>query len=1422
KGSHDFPAEDLKDSKNWELDPASLQARLPFMNVDIFKLVPEMEKQYEVIRGQREKSYNHQMRSELERLKTFKSLEQLSSWSPLEMASAGFYRTGLDSSIQCFCCGLVLCTMSHERSPLTTHQMQQPECNFIKGIAVGNIHKYDVRVQVPEGLPVERAAQYKEEASRLGSFKEWPFYAKTDPAVLANTGFFFTGIMDKVQCFSCNGSLANWEVDDDPWKEHSKWFPECEYLQSKKSKEEINQYKENYNHFIGALGKDFTLEIKNPVADTGVSQNIFVDEEARLDSFKTWPQEAIVEPAALARAGFFYTETGTMDRVQCFSCNGNLTNWEVDDDPWQEHSKWFPECEYLQIKEEKASLLPNKYLLYMMLQKWETSKFTNVNEAKQKKSLQTDISTNQHGWLQAVETLKLYLRRTYNNIKFRKIFCFGTSIHVAIDLKQFYADVLFVSKNIKNQPVEQVTFPELLRNLDYITVVEGEAGSGKSALLRKIAILWASGCCPILDRFKLIFYLPLGNLREGRKGLVDAICEQLLGPEVSLSEKALQNMLHHLKNQVLFLLDGYGETDPVPEFTEELIQKNHLTKFCIVIAVRPHRIGSVRHFANAVLSITNFPLYSTIYMLKKLFSHNIFQVQNFFIVLATSETLQGILKTPLFTLALCAFWVQYPKGDILSATAIFKAYMLYNTLKYPKETESMDTETLSCAELALKGVFRPCFDFTEEDLLEARVDWDKALHLGLLSKFTAQRLHPVYRFFHPSFQEYLAAKRMSELIESDVQEDTEKGLYYLQQINTFLKVRGRYYFFLRYACHSSSKATSRIIQHLLNIFNSSGFLDSQSESSEYLTHHPELAFVEHVFISLLRFQSPAEFLHTVISFMLEFVIMAAYKSSSMPVCAPHILQFLRGKSLVLIAENFSREGGLLRFLREYPESFSLVSNLDFMLKGSKRSPRINFSPMEESLSNLGRPTVDPDYASAYQLLNVAVNKTEDDKDNICSFLRLTHRHLPKSLLSAFASGQNQYKTPLLNLRVYDMDKIEESDCSNLMVLFSVSEQIKLDLSGSEGFIRSIRPAIEPYKELFIGFNTYQAELSEEEQEVILSMTSLESIALTSSTNENLPGYLLSHLDMFKQLKELILVVHENQRVLDKIPDAFCSQENMEKLVINGVNLVQDSPRLAWFVQHFRNLTIFHLNCNAFPAFENLVSALTSCKKLREIVLKGFSLSDQDISALAFITSSMSSFNTLQVLTLQGQSFTCKKSSEAFANALGSLKQLEKLTLGGSGITAAAKSIVSQFQHLHSLKVITWNFNLSDESLLEIGKAAKDGYLQTIQELELQANHDITDAGWRSFFLTLDNMADLRVLNLSRLYTHQLKPHPTTVRAFIQCVSKLPSLVTIIMYGWLLDAEDFNMFNAMKEQHLQAKCLHIVWQWLLPFQANIQE
>lgn len=87
---------------------------------------------------------------------------------------------------------------------------------------------------------------------------------------------------------------------------------------------------------------------------------------------------------------------------------------------------------------------------------------------------------------------------------------------------------------------------------------------------------------------------------------------------------------------------------------------------------------------------------------------------------------------------------------------------------------------------------------------------------------------------------------------------------------------------------------------------------------------------------------------------------------------------------------------------------------------------------------------------------------------------------------------------------------------------------------------------------------------------------------------------------------------------------------------------------------------------------------------------------------------------------------------------------------------------------------------------------------------------------------LSNMPSLKELNINRMYTHQIKSQASTVTSFVQCVSRLPSLVTVQMWGWLLDEEDFKMFNTMKEQHPQSKSLKLCWQWSLPFSPILQE
>ena len=65
-----------------------------------------------------------------------------------------------------------------------------------------------------------------------------------------------------------------------------------------------------------------------------------------LDNSSIWPAHRIrATPQQIVDAGMYYL--GDRDRVKCWYCNGGLQNWERDDDPMEEHAKWFPLCEFV-------------------------------------------------------------------------------------------------------------------------------------------------------------------------------------------------------------------------------------------------------------------------------------------------------------------------------------------------------------------------------------------------------------------------------------------------------------------------------------------------------------------------------------------------------------------------------------------------------------------------------------------------------------------------------------------------------------------------------------------------------------------------------------------------------------------------------------------------------------------------------------------------------------------------------------------------------------------------------------------------------------------------------------------------------------------------------------------------------------------
>nr|XP_009669166.1 PREDICTED: baculoviral IAP repeat-containing protein 7 isoform X2 [Struthio camelus australis] len=187
----------------------------------------------------------------------------------------------------------------------------------------------------------------RNEARRLRTFWQWPDSSPVSAHDLAKAGFFFVGPGDEVQCFCCGGILKDWAPGDCPVVEHLKFFPSCKFICGEDiGSQQVFPLEEIFDCVDGQLlsllqridSEDIALPNQPEYPEMGT-------EEMRLSTFQSWPQYTEVHPEQLARAGFFYTGRG--DMVRCFYCDGSVRNWEFGDDPWREHAKWYPRCEFL-------------------------------------------------------------------------------------------------------------------------------------------------------------------------------------------------------------------------------------------------------------------------------------------------------------------------------------------------------------------------------------------------------------------------------------------------------------------------------------------------------------------------------------------------------------------------------------------------------------------------------------------------------------------------------------------------------------------------------------------------------------------------------------------------------------------------------------------------------------------------------------------------------------------------------------------------------------------------------------------------------------------------------------------------------------------------------------------------------------------
>ncbi|XP_058462340.1 death-associated inhibitor of apoptosis 2 [Malaya genurostris] len=260
------------------------------------------------------------MNIEFNRLRTYDRWED-AEWTMDHsfnmLAKAGFYATDQFLEVKCNFCGITVFIGNSGIDIVDKHRELSPNCDFLlHPDRTDNVRCFD-------------ANELKREECRLATFATWPV-AHISPNSLAKAGLYYTYNSDQVKCAWCEGVIGQWEVGDEPFREHQKFFPNCPKVMS------------NNISFNPAIDSSIGIQpVKIPHASH------FSSLDSRVRSFENWTTGHIQNPDRLAQAGFYYL--GRADEVHCFHCDGGLRFWLPDDDPWFEHARCFPKCQFVQL-----------------------------------------------------------------------------------------------------------------------------------------------------------------------------------------------------------------------------------------------------------------------------------------------------------------------------------------------------------------------------------------------------------------------------------------------------------------------------------------------------------------------------------------------------------------------------------------------------------------------------------------------------------------------------------------------------------------------------------------------------------------------------------------------------------------------------------------------------------------------------------------------------------------------------------------------------------------------------------------------------------------------------------------------------------------------------------------------------------------
>nr|QEY08360.1 inhibitor of apoptosis [Phenacoccus solenopsis] len=306
------------------------------------------------------------MNFERSRLRTF---ENWPSNAPIDkkcIAEAGFYYMGQNLEVQCFSCGGRISEWYPGDEVMVKHRLLDSRCPFVLNPAASGNVPLSVNNESSSNRSENDVNKYRSEEARLQSFLDWPIPSGIEGYRLAKAGFYWIQELKKVRCAFCGIDNPHWDNSVDPIVEHRRYSPMCPFLNnlsvgcSSQNSNDVIVLRENYfeqeNELDASRMKEFgILNHRIP------KHSKYMTEESRVSSYESWPVPDVKTPQELSKAGFYYT--GVEDKVRCYHCGGGLQKWKVSDDPWIEHAKWFPKCDFVVLIKGKKFIDEVKQML---------------------------------------------------------------------------------------------------------------------------------------------------------------------------------------------------------------------------------------------------------------------------------------------------------------------------------------------------------------------------------------------------------------------------------------------------------------------------------------------------------------------------------------------------------------------------------------------------------------------------------------------------------------------------------------------------------------------------------------------------------------------------------------------------------------------------------------------------------------------------------------------------------------------------------------------------------------------------------------------------------------------------------------------------------------------------------------------------